>query len=309
MDGSSTDTRSMRVRARPDFVVIGAMKCATTTLHVQLGRQPGLFMSRLKEPNFFSDDEQYARGFGWYESLFRDAAAGDVRGESSTHYTKLPTHPRTVERLATALPDAKFVYVMRHPIDRLLSHYVHEQTAGRAGLDLAAAIDALPGLVAYGRYSVQLRPFLETFGPERVLPVFFHRLVTHPQAELERIGRFVGYRGRPRWDTSMKPLNVGSERLRRSALRDLLVTAPVLTPLRTRLVPRPWTEPLKVLWRANARQPSLSRELERPLRDVFDADLARLGAWLGVALDCDNFREATEARAWEWAEPRRTDWS
>ena len=46
---------------RPDFVIIGAMKCATTTLHVQLARQDGFHMSRPKEPNFFSDDERYAR--------------------------------------------------------------------------------------------------------------------------------------------------------------------------------------------------------------------------------------------------------
>ena len=55
---------------RPDFIVIGAMKSATTTLHEQLARQPGIFMSRPKEPNFFSDDENYARGWGWYGVAF-----------------------------------------------------------------------------------------------------------------------------------------------------------------------------------------------------------------------------------------------
>ena len=58
---------------RPDFIVIGAMKSATTTLHEQLARQPRLFMSRPKEPNFFSDDAMYARGWDWYSSLFRAA--------------------------------------------------------------------------------------------------------------------------------------------------------------------------------------------------------------------------------------------
>ena len=60
---------------RPDFIVIGAMKSATTTLHEQLARQPGFAMSRLKEPNFFSDDDMYARGWGWYSSLFRAVPA------------------------------------------------------------------------------------------------------------------------------------------------------------------------------------------------------------------------------------------
>ena len=87
---------------RPDFIVIGAMKSATTTLHEQLARQPGIFMSRPKEPNFFSDDAIYARGWGWYSSLFQAADLGSLRGESSTHYTKLPTFPRTVERMVQA---------------------------------------------------------------------------------------------------------------------------------------------------------------------------------------------------------------
>ena len=60
----------------PDFIVMGAMKCATSTLHEQLAAQPGFFMSKPKEPNFFSDDEIYARGLDWYRSLF--AGSGPV---------------------------------------------------------------------------------------------------------------------------------------------------------------------------------------------------------------------------------------
>ena len=88
---------------RPDFIIIGAMKCATSTLHEQLALQPGFFMSTPKEPNFFSDDDCFARGLDWYRGLFAEAPEGSIRGESSTHYTKLPTHPRTVERLLNKL--------------------------------------------------------------------------------------------------------------------------------------------------------------------------------------------------------------
>lgn len=309
MDATTSVLRRGSARARTDFIVIGAMKCATTTLHEQLARQPGLFMSHPKEPNFFSDDDNFAKGFDWYDGLFRGAPDGALCGESSTHYTKLPTYPQTVERLASALPRVKLVYVMRHPIDRLLSQYVHEQTVERVDVGLDAAIDALPELVAYSRYSVQLRPYLETFGPANVLPVFFRRLVSHPQAELERICRFVGYTAPPRWDDTLKPLNVGSERLGPSALREALVSVPVLTTIRQKLVPKPWTEPLKALWRANAEAPELSPELKSRLCDEFDADLNRLGSWLGVDLNCENFDRATECRPWEWADPGRTAWT
>jgi hypothetical protein len=105
---------------RPDFIMIGAMKSATTTLHEQLARQPYFFMSRPKEPNFFSDDVMYARRWDWYLSLFRSAPAGDLRGESSTHYTKIPDYPRTVDRMVRDLPRLKLIYLMRHLIDRAL---------------------------------------------------------------------------------------------------------------------------------------------------------------------------------------------
>ena len=284
----------------PDFIVIGAMKCATTTLHEQLARQPGLFMSRPKEPNYFSDDDIFARGQGWYSSLFDGANPADLCGESSTHYTKLPTYPRTVERMARALPRAKLIYVMRHPIDRLLSHYVHEVTVGRTSAPLPRAIKEIPELVDYGRYAMQLGPFLEVFGPAAVLPVFFRRLVFHPQEELERICRFVGYAERPRWDLGLKPQNVGSERLRKSLLREVLVTAPVLTQIRRRIIPKPWTEPLKSFWAARTERPDLTPDLEARLRDLFDEDLARLGGWLGVGLDCEHFREAAAHGPHEW---------
>jgi hypothetical protein len=285
---------------RPDFLVIGAMKSATTTLHEQLAQQPGFFMSRPKEPNFFSDDEVYARGWGWYSSLFRPAQGADLRGESSTHYTKLPTHPRTVERMAQNLPRLKFIYVMRHPVDRLVSQYVHELTAGRIRVSLREAITRYPELVEYSRYSVQLEPYLEIYGFASVLPVFFPRLVTHSQEELERIGRFLGHPGPLQWDEALKPQNRGKERLRPSSVREVLVRAPVLRTIRRRVVPQRWTQSVKRLWRARVEPPRLSPVVVARLREVFDADLAQLGSWLGLPLDCENFQASTVDRSHEW---------
>ena len=84
---------------KPDFMIIGAMKCATSSLHDQLAAQPGMVMSMPKEPNFFSDEENWGRGLGSYWSLFARTQDGELCGESSTHYTKLPRHPKVVERV------------------------------------------------------------------------------------------------------------------------------------------------------------------------------------------------------------------
>lgn len=298
---------------RPDFIVIGAMKSATTTLHEQLAAQPGLFMSRPKEPNYYSDDDTYARGWQWYSSLFRGAKPGDLRGESSTHYTKLPTYPRTVDRMLRDLPRLKLIYLMRHPIDRLISHYVHEITCGRIRVGLGQAIYQHPELIDYSRYAMQLRPFLDAYGTGSILPVFFSRLVHRSQEELDRIGRFLGHEGRLVWDATMKPQNAGKDRLRFSPIRDALVRAPVLAGLRQRIVPRQLSQSLKGLWRASIDPPRLPAAQAEYLRDIFDADLAELGSWLGTAIDCDNFREITMNRAQDWrvrsddaARPRST---
>lgn len=111
---------------KPDFIIIGAMKCATSSLHTQLAQQPGIFMTTPKEPNFFSDDGQFALGLSWYKNLFSDAQSGDICGESSTHYSKLPDYPQCIQRMSFYLPTVKLIYVMRHPIDRLVSHYIHQ---------------------------------------------------------------------------------------------------------------------------------------------------------------------------------------
>jgi hypothetical protein len=286
---------------RPDFIVIGAMKSATTTLHEQLARQPGFVMSRPKEPNFFSDDPMYARGWQWYSSLFATDGEADLCGESSTHYTKLPNYPRTVARMARDLPRVKLIYLMRHPIDRLMSHYVHELTTGRIKIDVHDAIERHHELIEYSRYAMQLGPFVDAFGFENILPVFFARLVRHSQSELDRIGRFLNHDGPLRWDSAMKPQNRGNERLRPSPIRQALVQAPVLSTLRQRVVPRHWSESLKELWRAQIEPPPLRPDLIARLRDVFDADLAQLGSWLGITLDCDTFHETTLIRAQDWA--------
>jgi Sulfotransferase family len=285
---------------RPDFIVVGAMKSATTTLHEQLARQPGVFMARPKEPNFFSDDAIYARGWDSYSSLFRAAGVRELRGESSTHYTKLPTFPRTIERMVRWLPDVRLIYVMRHPIDRLVSQYVHELTAGGIRLSLAAAVDQHPELIDYSRYAMQLEPFLAAYGFDNVLPVFFPRLVNESQHELERIGRFLALDGRMTWDTTMTPQNTRRDRLRPSPIRHALVQSPVLGRLRRRVVPRRWSQSAKVFWRAQVDPPEIPADLSARLREVFDADLSQLGSWLGITLDCENFDAATSNKPHVW---------
>ncbi|MFN3168335.1 MAG: sulfotransferase family protein [Phycisphaeraceae bacterium] len=284
----------------PDFMIIGAMKCATSTLHEQLAAQPGVFMSTPKEPNFFSDDDIFARGMGWYAGLFSAAKPGDLCGESSTHYTKLPIHPSAVERIAEHVPDAKFVYVMRHPLHRLVSAYVHEWSERTITEPIDEAIDKHARLVDYSRYAMQLRPYLERFGTDRVLPVFFEAMCERPQQTLERVCRFIGYEGEPRWSDALGEQNVSSQRMRASPLRDAIVGLPVLRSIRKNLVPQSVRDKVKSLWTMNHR-PELSDASRAKLTATFDVDLAQLGLWLGIeGLSCATFKENVLGGPYGW---------
>ena len=76
--------------------------------------------------------------------------------------------------------------------------------------------------------------------------------------------------------------------------------APVLTPLRQRLLPKALSEPIKGLLKENPETPVISPEFAERLADVFDADLDHLGEWLGIDLNCENFSNATRDSAIEW---------
>jgi len=269
---------------KPDFLIIGAMKSATTSLYHQLRRQSGIFMPDLKEPNYFSDAANFRRGQDWYESLFDDAHPDDLCGEASTHYTKLPTFPDTVVRLKAALPSARLIYVMRHPVDRLVSQYVHQWSEREISCGLDEAIERYPELIAYSRYAMQIAPYIETYGRDAVLPVFFENLKSEPQGELERICRFIGFGGQVRWKTDMAPGNVSSGRIRRFPLYRLLVDAPLAERLRRTLVPKTWRQAIRGRLTMGER-PKLSASNLARLEEWFSADLALLAEIAGNKAD------------------------
>lgn len=283
----------------PNFIIIGAMKSATSSLQEQLSAQPGIFMCTPKEPNFFSDDTQYAKGMTWYARLFAEAPEGSLLGEASTHYTKLPVHPKSVERLKEHLPNVRFVYVMRHPVDRLVSHYIHEWSTGVYHCSIDEAVGKYPELIDYGRYAMQLEAYFKVFGRAAVLPVFFDRLIREPQVELERICNFIGYQGQPIWINELKPDNISSERIRRFPLYNLLVESGPATWLRRNFIPQSMRDAVKMKLRMRKR-PVLSADVQAKLETEFDKDLMQLGKWLGIQIDCGNFKRSTSASSLNW---------
>ena len=263
----------------PDFLIIGAMKCGTTTLAEQLGLQPGIFMATPKEPNFFSDDDVYARGMDWYQHLFATAADGDLRGEASTHYTKLPAYPDTLARMRPVLPAPRIVYSVRDPIERALSHFMHDWLEGKMPKDPDAAFRTHPELVDYGCYAMQIAPFIEAYGREAILLTSLERMKAAPEAELRRICAHLGLAEAPVWHTDLTARNVSAERFRKGPpwLFRLLVANPVASWLRQRLVPKSVRRRVREARQFGAR-PELPEALVARLRARFAPDLAELRA-------------------------------
>ncbi|MDZ7842668.1 MAG: sulfotransferase [Gammaproteobacteria bacterium] len=286
----------------PDFVIIGAMKCGTSSLHEQLARQPGCFMSQPKEPNFFSDDRQFQKGLDWYASLFAEASPDSICGESSTHYTKLPTYPQCAPRLHDQLAGAKLVYVMRDPVDRIVSQYIHEWSEHVIDKDcpIDEAITTHPILVDYSRYAMQLQPYVELFGFNGILPVFFERLIDNPNAELRRIATHIGCGGPVRW-LDDDAANVSTERQRRHPALDAILDIRLLQRVRRTLLPEALRTRIRSRWTMQER-PRLSAKSIAQLHGQLDPEMRTLGEWLGLNLNCRTFKaRVRQGGAPEWA--------
>ncbi len=189
--------------ALPNLVVIGAMKCGTTSLHHYLDAHPEIAMSRPKELNFFfgpadagaaddpAEDAGWAqgnwhRGVGWYAGHFDPAAT--LRGEASPGYTS-PAYPEVAARMAALIPDARLVYAVRDPVERAVSQYLHHRRDGAETRDPEEALlDPGSQYVARGRYFERLAPFLATgVFDGRITVVAQEELADDPRTTLRRL--------------------------------------------------------------------------------------------------------------------------
>ncbi len=246
------------MQALPDvnLFIIGAMKSGTTSLHNYLNEHPAIFMCEPKEPGFFVEELALSKGLEWYRGLFARADGKVILGESSTHYTKLPVYKGVAERIARFNPDARFIYLMRDPVERAISHYWHNVRDMKWGQEWRSMLSAVrhdPQYVAFSDYAMQLKPYLDIFGRERVYATTFERMVENPDDLLREIFEWLrvdsGFRPegiRRRWNAApAESKRVGGfgilNRLRYSQAWDRLAPAVPrsLRRIGTRLAERP----------------------------------------------------------------------
>lgn len=168
------------------------MKSGSTTLHELLSEHPQICMSEPKEPCYFVDPgllkeiwpEMWHMGF-WrseaaYLELFKAKPEAIFRGESSTDYSKLSKVTGVVERMASFNPEARIIYIMRDPVERTISHYWHMvENRGETRSPMEAIVKD-PHYTDVSNYAMQLPPYLERFGRERIHVLSFEELTHNP---------------------------------------------------------------------------------------------------------------------------------
>lgn len=183
-------------RVRPDFLVLGAQRCGTSSLYKYLGRHPRIAPSLRKEVGYFTSF--YGRGVSWYLAHFPLAARASLMqraGREMVSFEATPDyllHPLAPARVQALLPDARFVVVLRDPVERAFSHYLHMQRLGFESRSFEEAINEEPTTVAADLARVYLDPGHN--------PKAFHRYSYGARSHyVEQLERWMGHFPRDRF--------------------------------------------------------------------------------------------------------------
>lgn len=278
----------------PNFFILGAAKSGTTTLYDVLRQHPDVFLTEVKEPQFFSNDTLYARGIDHYLSHhFGGSERFAARGEATPHYL---CFEKVAQRISRWIPGntCRFIVVMRDPAKRAWSLYWNMVSEGVEPLEFEAAlaqererrsdpqIDADGSLryayVSSGDYARQIKAYLKYFDISQFHFVWFEDLVANPSDTIATVCRFLGVRSDTQLDFDTK--SNSSHRPRSAWLHNFIRSPNPIKSLFKPLVPERLryrlTTHLTAKNRAAVRNPALDARTEMILREQFDDDLAAL---------------------------------
>jgi len=301
----------------PNFFIIGAPKCGTSSLAAWLGEHPNIYMSPIKEPFYFSEDIKHRWCDEWsiYQRLFEAATSIHLAiGEASTFYLFSRV---AVPKIEKEIPGARYIVMLRNPAD--MSYSLHEQQlrvfnenvedfyqAWRLAAERRAGRHIPPGCKdpvlldypAWCRLGEQLERLHSIVPRERVLVVVLDDVRENPRREYVRVLDFLGVPDDGR--TAFPVHNPAREWRSRRAAQVIRTLAKAVTWSKhvRGILPRRSLGIIRRLQAWNARQrprPPLSPDVRAQLEVYFADDLARLERLLG--------REFPHWRSAQRAEP------
>jgi hypothetical protein len=270
----------------PNFLVIGAAKSGTTSLYRYLRDHPEVFMAQSKELKFFSSKSRWRLGQSWYARQFEAAAGAVAVGEASPSYTRYPLHDGVPERVAQVIPDARLVYLVRHPIERMRSHYLHRVLQGKEHAPLDEAVLTDPNYLDTSRYAMQIDRYLDWFTRAQLLVITAEALRNDRLDTLRRVCEFLGV------DAGWQPPELEREYNRTGELRpQLLAPRPVVLAIRLAVrVGLPPRTARRLSYRPSRTavvpdQIAFSEPVRQRLEAALHDDVARLRDHLGPDFD------------------------
>ena len=267
----------------PTFLIVGAMKGGTTSLHAYMDGHPDVCMSRRKETDYFIAAKRSAKkDAAWYRRQFRGTPDATAFGEASPNYTKRHLFAGVPEAIREGCrPDVKLIYVVRDPALRAVSHWGHNVIMGReagTAANLSAAC-AKPdsNYVKTSRYAYQLEAYLEHWSMNDILVVRSEELRADTAAKLRECFAFVGVDPGIQIASAGEQLHVSSKKLRKSWLERHVAHKPSRELLAKVL-------PAQIAERQPVDVPKPTGADVAALRDHLHADAERFRALTGVTL-------------------------
>lgn len=260
----------------PNLVVIGAMKCGTGSLHRYLDLHSQIHMSQIKELDFFVEEKNWKLGLDWYQTNFTEPA--EVLGESSTNYSKHPLFRGVPERMHRIIPDAKLIYIIRDPVERIVSQYIHNVAKGRERRTLDVALTELSenDYVNCSRYFMQIERYLAYYRRSSILVISSEGLAHCRMKVLSEVFRFL------KVDPSFEHL--GFSIMHHQSSRKKRNTG---LGLRLRDVRGAWL--LRRIWpwllKRSIEKPVMSQSLRYRLADVLSNDVIKLREFTGCSFE------------------------
>jgi len=288
----------------PNFFIVGAVKCGTTSLWAHLKKHPQVFLPDMKEPHFFLGpqpppqlgdeivDQHCAGDEEAYHRLYEGAAGFPAIGDASPSYLWEKDAPRRIHDIC---PDAKIIIILRDPVVRAHSRYLMNLELGTESLSFREALkrDAARErklwwtarlYVEVGLYYEQVLRYFDIFGREQVLVLFFDELTRHPQQALAKVTRHLGIDPLSLSDADLsEPFN--PYRRQRFGFLYRIATRVVSREMRDRLLPaslKRWLRFNTVFY--DTRKPPLDAESRQYLQEIFEPDIRKLEELLGREL-------------------------
>lgn len=206
--------------------LIGAQKSGTTSLYRYLATHPAIHTIRWKECKYFLTDSPSRSEQRRYAKLLRERSPEQYIFETSTYYTKFPQYAGVPQRIARQYPDAKLIYLVRDPVERIWSQYSHYLAKDWERKPFAEAVRDNNEYLDYSRYHQQLSQYLDVFPPERIRVIVFEEFIAEREAGLRSIFEFLGIDAEFRPPNLDVAYNSGSSKRGMSTTKRMLFSLP-----------------------------------------------------------------------------------